>query len=317
MISKDDGATKRPDNVQSNDGIGHANEKATRYASASTTPRATKFEGKSEELKGYVYDCSDTNQPDHFTRTTNEIAEFVGRSYWNGGDIMRAVQKLKLPTLVKPDDPPADVNSTDKCIWEKKVDTYVMRDEQLLENVQKLYSLVWGQCTELMRQQIEGMTEYEEMSNELDGIALIKAIKNVIYHAENQQYADQSIRDAKRRFYNCTQGKHTTNQAYLNQLIGTVEVIEHCGGSVGNDEASREIAKSTLGPIVATNDKEKAALEKAITETAMEQYIATVFFLGADRQRYGKLLDETENSFLHGINLFPMTINAAYNLLNK
>jgi hypothetical protein len=46
-----------------------------------------KFEGKSDILKGFIYDCSNRCQFDRYTIVTREIAEFVGRDYTYGGDI--------------------------------------------------------------------------------------------------------------------------------------------------------------------------------------------------------------------------------------
>jgi hypothetical protein len=37
-----------------------------------------KFEGKCEDLKGHIYDCSNARQSDMFVKTTKEIAEYVG-----------------------------------------------------------------------------------------------------------------------------------------------------------------------------------------------------------------------------------------------
>jgi hypothetical protein len=37
-----------------------------------------KFEGKCVDLKGHIYDCSDTSQSHIFMKTTKEIAEYVG-----------------------------------------------------------------------------------------------------------------------------------------------------------------------------------------------------------------------------------------------
>ena len=37
-----------------------------------------KFEGKCEELKGFIYDCSDARQADMFTKTMKEIAGMQG-----------------------------------------------------------------------------------------------------------------------------------------------------------------------------------------------------------------------------------------------
>jgi hypothetical protein len=45
------------------------------------------FEGKCDELKGFIYDCSDdSRQADIFAETTREIAEYVGRTYRYGSD---------------------------------------------------------------------------------------------------------------------------------------------------------------------------------------------------------------------------------------
>ena len=49
---------------------------------ASLTPAATKFEqGKCNELKGYVYDCSGMKQADLFAKTMKEIAGFACRAH--------------------------------------------------------------------------------------------------------------------------------------------------------------------------------------------------------------------------------------------
>jgi hypothetical protein len=43
-------------------------------------PRAPKFEGKCDNPKGHLYDCSDVCQSDQYTKMTKEIAEDVGRT---------------------------------------------------------------------------------------------------------------------------------------------------------------------------------------------------------------------------------------------
>ena len=46
-----------------------------------------KFEGKTEELKGFIYDIGVENQADLFMKTTKEIAEYAGRHCKQGLDI--------------------------------------------------------------------------------------------------------------------------------------------------------------------------------------------------------------------------------------
>ena len=58
-----------------------------------------KFEGKCEELKGFIYDCSDARQADMFTKTMKEIAGYAGRNYHHSADIRRAIMDLEKPDL--------------------------------------------------------------------------------------------------------------------------------------------------------------------------------------------------------------------------
>ena len=60
---------------------GHWQQRPGNKSSTTMTPRQPKFEGKCDDLKGHVYDCSDSRQADQFARTTKVIAEYVGRTY--------------------------------------------------------------------------------------------------------------------------------------------------------------------------------------------------------------------------------------------
>jgi hypothetical protein len=53
------------------------------------------FEGKCDDLSGYIYDCADPKQAaDMYTNTTKEISEYVGRTYKFGGEIRQVIMKL-------------------------------------------------------------------------------------------------------------------------------------------------------------------------------------------------------------------------------
>jgi hypothetical protein len=47
--------------------------------------KQVKFEGRSDAMKGHVYDCSDAKQSDQFTKTTKEVADYIVRTYKYGG----------------------------------------------------------------------------------------------------------------------------------------------------------------------------------------------------------------------------------------
>ena len=116
------------------------------------------------------------------------------------------VDNLEMVSITTPKDPPKHSTRTDKRIWEKEVDEFVKRSTYLKENIKTLYSLVWGQCTDIMRQKVEAMDIYETMSREGYGLTLLKVIKDVNYNFQSQKYLPHSLYKSKCRFYMCIQG---------------------------------------------------------------------------------------------------------------
>ncbi len=78
------------------------------------------------------------------------------------------------------------------------------------ELVKTVYSLVWGQCTDIMHQKIEALDDFKTMSRDGDGMALLRAVKNVSFNFQSQKYTPQALHESKRRFYVLSQGKHAT-----------------------------------------------------------------------------------------------------------
>jgi hypothetical protein len=177
------------------------------------------FEGKCDDLSGYIYDCADPKQAaDMYTNTTKEISEYVGRTYKYGGEMRQVVMKVRLSVWPIPDDIPGDSSAGAKIIWKNRLTEYVKRESVLAENVKTVYSLIWGQCTDIMRQKIASHSDYETIEDVSDAIGLLKTIKSIMFNFRGQIYRPQALRDAKRRFYNLFQDRHMTCQAYLDKV---------------------------------------------------------------------------------------------------
>jgi hypothetical protein len=104
------------------------------------------FEGDCDDLKGFIYDCSDLRQTDMFMKTNKKVAEYVDKKYKDYTcDMQALVKNLEMPKFVLPIDPPASASETEKRIWEKKCDSYAKREETLEQNLQQLFAIVMGQ----------------------------------------------------------------------------------------------------------------------------------------------------------------------------
>jgi hypothetical protein len=135
-------------------------------------------------------------------------------------------------------------------------------------------------------------------------------IKTEMFTFQTQKYGPQAMHEAKRCFYMMRQDKHTSVQQYYESFINTVEVIEHCGGDIGTD---RSLVTKILG------GRDRAIASEAMIVDAEHQaknkYLACTFILGADKTRYGRMMEDLENSFTQGVDKFPKNMTDAYNLL--
>jgi hypothetical protein len=273
--------------------------------------KQAKFEGKCNNLKGHIYDCSHAKQADQFTKTTKEISEYIGRTYKYGGDIRLAVINLAPPVITMLADPPQGATETQKVVWKTRVQQFIAREDKLDENLRNLYSLIWGQCTDIMRQKVEATVGYNEISEQANSIELLKIIKTIAFNFQSQKHLPHALHEAKRRCYSLIQTRNMTTQAYLELFQNTVDVIEHTGGSIGvKPGIIRAYNRASGYP----EDRPLTAAKQVIRQGI---YLGTAFILGPDRARYGKLVENLENDFLQGRDGYPITLTGAYNLLTN
>jgi hypothetical protein len=288
-----------------------------RRASKKPTIHQAKFEGRCVDLKGYIYDCADSKQADLFTKTTKEIAEYVGRTYKYGSDTRVFIENLGMTgisSIPLPADVPSTATKTETRIWEKKVDEYVRKISQIEENMKTLYSLVWGQCSDVIRARIEALDNYQDMTNQSDSIKLLKSIKSLVFNFESQKYRPLAIHEGMKRFYSIYQDKHATCQSYLEKFQNCVDVLDHCGGSIGHIPGLVNATLMDNNIDFLTASKEEMA---DAVKASQDKYLAVAFILGSDRNRYGKLIENLENDYTQGQNRYPTTLTSAYGLLTN
>jgi Reverse transcriptase (RNA-dependent DNA polymerase)/Zinc knuckle len=268
----------------------------------------TKFEGQCEKLKGEIYDCS-FNQADLYVKTTRTIVNYIGTNYDNGDDLKKAIEAMKDIEIPIPADPPTGANRTVLRIWEKRVDEYVKRETAYEKNKKAAYSLVWGQCSVVLKSKLEGKQNYSEINEKADVIELLKNIKDITHNFQSEKFRMHALHEAKRRFYVFYQDRTSSVQTYLEKFRNMVGVIEHCGGGV--------IADSLVAETLTADDIANLTAErhKDIVNATKEKYLACAFLLSSDRTRYGKLIEDLENNYIQGVDKYPKTLNDAYSLL--
>lgn len=281
--------------------------------------RNPKFDGRCEGLKGHVFKYGDPSQANIYIKTKREIAEYVGRTYQQDGSIIKqSIDNLTTYTIPEPVDyDPKTATELEKLKWNKAYDLFLKKKERIEDNFKRTYTLIWGQCSEPLRTRIEGHSEYSQVSNDYDPVGLLTIIRNLVFNYQAQKHPCHAVHDAKRKFFmhSMVSTKMSDSpQKYYESFNNVVDTINTTKADIGVDESiAIYYAKTEDGitDITTLDPTQKLALKKK----AKERYLATAFILGADRSRYGRLIEEMENSFIKGKDEYPTTLTDAYNLL--
>jgi hypothetical protein len=192
------------------------------------------------------------------------------------------------------------------------VDTMVCREDRFDEDLKKVCSLIWGQCTELLRAKLQAKDGYDQMKAEHNTVELLKSIKDCVFKFSDQEKAAHSLHEALRKFCNGHQEKSSNAQDCYQRFKNHVEVVEHCGGSLGNHQGliDKKLEERGLSIVTCSVNEHREA-----TTDSREEHLACAFLLGSDRKRHGKLIEDLENDHLQRNDKYPKTLVEACNLL--
>jgi hypothetical protein len=289
------------------------------------TLRPEKFQGGKEELDGNHFDCTGYGQSDRYLKTVQKIADYVGQVYKCGGvtrtEVMSQTEtKIQLPPRptgttstkggVATNIPPDALDISDYQSAKKMVDYQI---HQQTENRQKLFSLIWQQSTESMHAKIKAHREYQGIEEALNGVDLLRIIKLICFHIEDEKYVPQKVHEVKAAFYQLRQGK-SSDQAYQIKFMNVVQVIEQCGASLGEDPMTRAMVCKDLG--YKTDTTRVSEIDK-ISKTVREYTLGAALILGADPERYTSMIKGLKNASLAGRDEWPKNVTEAYNYLSK
>jgi hypothetical protein len=197
------------------------------------TVRPERFQGGKEELDGNYFDCTGYGQSDRFVKTVQKIADYIGQENKCGGVSRKEVINQTVVIIPMPSRPVGSTTTTNSTATIGPPDPLDISDyqsakrivddqiQQETENRQKLFSLVWQQCTESMHAKIKAHRDYQDIEQELNGVELLRIIKLICFNIEDEKYVPQKVHEAKAAFYQLKQGK-AFDQAYQIKFLNTV-----------------------------------------------------------------------------------------------
>jgi hypothetical protein len=182
-------------------------------------------------------------------------------------------------------------------------------------SAKQAYSLVIGQCTDLLQSKLKQQAQWTTISQEKDAIALITLIKSITFRFEDQKFLSLPLYQSKGNLYNLRQS-NMLPQEYLQRFQNLIDVASAYNGQFYN-MAIVNICHQRLRHPDAAYDTLDEVQKTAVHTAASELYQVTMFLHQSDRRQYGKLLEELENDFTKGNDDYPPTLSNAYHLISE
>ena len=267
-------------------------------------------------MKGHVI------QPRHVSKNANQyhdtmevLRQYVAKEYETGRELMT----LFLPTPIQPAvaEPPDDPTLTglttegapkltarDKKTFELSIKRYLEREDQLKDDMHSLFYVILGQCDKTIIAKLESVGEYTTQATQGNCLWLLQHVRATMNQFDSGQYPYVAIFQARRHFYNLSQGQKTVTEYYhaLKTEYDTIGLLHRWPPP--NLELDAGVQPGVMG-------ESDAEVQAAVHQ----REVATYFILGAGKQRFGKLQRDLQDNFSRGTNQFPTTLTAAYNLL--
>jgi hypothetical protein len=159
-----------------------------------------RLQGNIAELGNNVYQYGTRDQGDRFTRTTEAIADYVGREYRKEMRLLVKNQKENEPKEPVMPDKKEEANSPFVMKkYETELKQYYFKKERYEEHKAKIFVIVKEQCILNMKNKVESLTGYNSIEANDDVIKLLNGLKELTFKTHEVQYGYWTICQTVRR----------------------------------------------------------------------------------------------------------------------
>ena len=230
-------------------------------------------------------------------------------NYKDGGDIAPLLQDLvdPLPEFERKRKPKSLTDEQKKDtvnldIYKERVKIYVSREMNLTRNIEKMYGVLWGQCSSALQAKIKGSTAYSVESRDLNTLWLAKELKKATAGIDTKTDPRTSIIDSLNTLIRMKQGASEPNDNYLERFKAAVSTVELSHGD--HIFCSKDIM-------------DKAGTDPTSEEIKQEKnrFKAMLLLRNSDDRRYGGLSNRLKEGAALGRNEYPRTMEDMYELM--
>ena len=250
------------------------------------------------EFHGIKFVFGRPDQVPIYLQSMKKLADYAGTKMNN--NMYKLVKKKVEATFPKPKapgkDPAKHVVDEYRELMKRKLD----KEDKYNEDKAKLFRIIMTQCSPEMKDKLEAQsTELEKLEDDNDVIGLLDMIKELVYNAGGVRNKFVIMQSLNRTLYGRgnTQRPNESLNEYGKRFLQQVEVVE-----------------AVWGKLVPPCHESDNAKEK---ESARNQYLASLFLGGTDQARYKAAVDELNNNYVLGKDVYPADVPAAIMVLTN
>ena len=290
------GDSQRRTNQNSNQNVsGRHTRTNNRSGPVSSTPRD--FEGATPRIGGILALRSENmTKKVNYDQFCEKLSTYIMNVFKNGdcvvevtrnpsANIIENFKKLSKPEELTDKEKESHIETE---IKKEEIKEFVKNLNTVKSNLKKIYSLVYGNCTEGVQTMLKADSDYDDKSRIFDYEWLLKKVKAIISGLDTKVNLRVSLHPAIANFINMRQYDNETNDDYLTRFKSMVETLILAGGE------HILVSKELIG-----KDDLSLATKEELNEEK-QKFMATCFILRSDETRYKKLLDDLKSSANRG-----------------
>ena len=233
-----------------------------------------------------------------------EISTYVGVVYTKyTADFTAAMDTLD---LADPDEPPAPDPANQVAFerWKYVYKEYMNKVQEYMNFRSDLYNLVMGQCTEALKEHLKSHKDFTGANQ--NGIALLVLIHSLLHTFEERCKLADGLSDVKMAFYKLRQGKYMKLEHYHELFLAQVDMLNEVGVTIPDTALIQHVAEQHGRGVLLVADHEEA-----------KQIALTIQFIKGTNASHKPYLSHLRNSYLDGLDVYPNTVQEAYNILQR
>jgi hypothetical protein len=207
---------------------------------------------------------------------------------------------------------PIEMSDSEKMQYSNDWRTYRERNALLTKHRGQAFSLILGQCTQLLQDRMKQDTDWNMTSMSYNPLELYRLIKKMTLAQTEDQYPFATVYDQELNFYSFRQ--ETMSNPQWNKKFNTKVDV---GSAIRFTRQHKVLLEYvTQENHTLTFAALSAEQKQAVREDAEERYISYAFLRQSGAQ-HGNLKVDLRNDFTTGSNRYPKTRQQMLHLLNK